>query len=201
MPRTASLVAAVLTSALAALVLAGCAGDPEAAPTTPAATVAPAPTPTKTATPTPTATPAPTSSIVPANIPASCDALGSGPERQEAVGDLTLQGDGTGFTRPSPAGAALALGCDWIVGDSTGMLVLLSTATQEAVTAAAAALPAEGWSCAVSDDCGADFCSLPGSGPDTEEMIVARDGVWVYMGTSNRNGRGYLSNIATQLWG
>ena len=54
---------------------------------------------------------------------------------------------------------------------------------------------------APSDDFGATFCELPGSAPDTEEMIVARDDVWIYMSTSNRNGRAFLSDIATQIWG
>ena len=99
------------------------------------------------------------------------------------------------------SGATLALGCDWIVGDATGILLLISTAPQDAVATAADALPGEGWSCGFSDDFGATFCQLPGANADTEEMIVAREGVWIYMSTSNRNGRAFLSDIATQIWG
>src|SRR3546814_6626106 len=110
-------------------------------------------------------------------LPTDCDTRASDATRAEAVGDMTLQGDGVGFVRPAPAGAELALGCDWIVGDATGMLLLISTADPSAVTDAVAALPAEGYTCQVSDDFGADFCVLTGTGTDTEEMIVAREGV------------------------
>ena len=40
-----------------------------------------------------------------------------------------------------------------------------------------------------------------GDAPDTEEIIVAREGVWIYLSTSNRNGRAFLSDIAQQIWG
>ena len=47
----------------------------------------------------------------------------------------------------------------------------------------------------------ASFCQLEGDAPDTEEIVIARDGVWIYLSTSNRNGRAFLSDIATQIWG
>ena len=190
---------AVALAALLTVSLAGCAsgsGAPTPSPTSSAVT-----TPAPTTTPTPTPEPEPTQTTAPANLPTDCSTLGSESVRQEAIGDLTLQGDGTGFTRPAPDGATLALGCDWIVGDATGILLLISTADADAVSTAAGALPGEGWSCGASDDFGATFCELPGSAPDTEEMIVARDDVWIYMSTSNRNGRAFLSDIATQIWG
>ncbi len=121
--------------------------------------------------------------------------------RNEAIGDLTLQGDGVGFVRPVPANATLVLGCDWIVGDTTGMLLLISSAPPADVATAVTTLPGLGYSCGVSDDFGADYCELDGGAPDTEEMIVARDGVWIYLSTSNRNGRAFLSDIATGIWG
>jgi hypothetical protein len=197
MPIHARALPAIVLAALVTTALAGCGGGsttPTASPTTTA-------TPTATSTPTPTPEPAPTETTAPANLPTDCNSLGTEPVRQEAIGDLTLQSDGTGFVRPVPDGATLALGCDWIVGDSTGMLLLISTAPSDAVTAAADSMPGEGWTCGVSDDFGASFCSLEGSAPDTEEMIVARDDVWIYMSTSNRNGRAFLSDIATQVWG
>ncbi len=134
-------------------------------------------------------------------LPTDCGSLGSAATRQAAVGDMRLQSDGQGFTRPAPAGATLALGCDWIVGDSTGMLLLISTADAGAVTSAVASLPAQGYSCQASDDFGATYCVLPGSGPDTEEAIVARDTVWIYLSTSNRNGRAFLSEIVQGVFG
>lgn len=193
--RTRRLLVTAIAGLALAGSLAGCAGSsaPAASTDTPTVTT----TPTKS--PTPTATSA--APVTPANIPSSCDALGTGTDRADAVGDLRLQGDGEGFVRPAPSGAKLALGCDWIVGDTTGILVLISTASPDAVTAAAAALPAQGYTCGASEDFGATFCSMEGSGENTEEMIVARESTWIYMSTSNRNGRAYLSNIASQIWG
>ncbi|MGP3536191.1 hypothetical protein ACTU3I_15450 [Microbacterium sp. RD1] len=180
-------------SALAlALLLSACAGSPGASTPTPTASVAssePAPSPSADV-------PSP-----PVTLPTDCSTLATEPTRAEAIGDLTLQSNGEGFVRPAPENAQLALGCDWIVGDATGMLLLISTADPAAITAAVQTLPAQGYTCQVSDDFGADFCDLPGAGPDTEEMIVARDDVWIYLSTVNRNGRAFLSEIAQGVFG
>ncbi|SFS06763.1 hypothetical protein SAMN04487846_2150 [Microbacterium sp. cf046] len=198
MSRTAARTLSTLAFAtVLAAALAGCGGGggtPTASPTT-------KPTPTQTATPTPTPTPTPTETVAPANLPTDCNTLATPAVREEAIGDLTLQSDGVGFVRPAPENATLVLGCDWIVGDSTGMLLLISTATPDAAAAAVATLPAMGYACGVSDDFGANFCQLAGDGPDTEEIIITRDGVWIYLSTSNRNGRAFLSDIATGIWG
>ncbi|NLP85684.1 hypothetical protein HF576_17745 [Microbacterium sp. CFH 90308] len=137
----------------------------------------------------------------PANLPTDCLALGAAETREETVGDMTLQSNGEGFVRPAPEGATLALGCDWIVGDATGLLLLISTASADAVTQALTTLPAEGYTCQPAEDFGAQFCDLPGEGADTEEMIVARDDVWIYMSTANRNGRAFLSDIVQGIFG
>ena len=198
MSRTAAraLSTIVFATALAAA-LAGCGGgggEPTASPTT-------KPSPTQTATPTPTPTPTPTDTVAPANLPTDCNTLATPAVREAAIGDLTLQSDGVGFVRPVPENATLVLGCDWIVGDSTGMLLLISTATPDAAATAVATLPAMGYACGASDDFGASFCQLKGDAPDTEEIVITRDGVWIYLSTSNRNGRAFLSDIATQIWG
>ncbi len=182
--------------ALTAVALVGCGGTESPSASASATTAPSASAPASAA---PTAAPEPTTDS--AVLPTDCNSLGTAAVRQEAIGDLTLQSDGVGFVRPSPADATLALGCDWIVGDSTGMLLLISTATPAAVATAVTTLPGLGYTCGVSDDFGADFCQLEGSAPDTEEMIVAREGVWIYLSTSNRNGRAFLSDIATQIWG
>ena len=194
MSRTRTLSTVVLAVILAAG-LSACAGGGSSPTPSPTET----PSPTQTATPTPT--PTPTETVGPVTLPTDCSTLATPDVRQEAIGDLTLQGDGVGFIRPVPANATLVLGCDWIVGDSTGMLLLISTAAPADVSAAVTTLPGLGYACGVADDFGADFCQLEGSAPDTEEMILARDGVWVYLSTSNRNGRAFLSDIATQIWG
>jgi hypothetical protein len=177
--------------------LTGCGGGASGPSASPTPTASPSPT----STPTPEPEPAPTETIAPANLPTDCGSLATPDVWNEAVGDLTLQSDGEGFTRPAPDDAALVLGCDWIVGDSTGILLLISTAEPADVAAAVTTLPGLGYSCGVSDDFGAEFCELDGGAPDTEQPIVARDGVWIYMQTSNRNGRALLSGIATQIWG
>ena len=186
---------AVVAFVAAALVLAGCAsggGTPTTSPTTSAS-------PSESPSSSPSASPTPTASAS-VTLPTDCNDLASPATWQDAVGDMTLQSNGEGFVRPAPEGATLALGCDWIVGDATGMLLLISTATPEAVSAAVADLPAKGYTCQVSDDFGADFCVLPGQGADTEEMIVARDGVWIYLSTVNRNGRAFLSEIVSSIF-
>lgn len=198
MPTRARLFHTVTVLAVATAVLVGCGGGGESTPTSAAPTsAAPAPEPS-------TPSPSPEPSVdppTPATLPTDCGALASEQTRAEAVGDMTLQSDGEGFVRPAPEGATLALGCDWIVGDATGMLLLISTADAAAVQAAVATLPGEGYSCQVSDDFGADFCELPGSGENTEEMIVARDDVWIYLSTANRNGRAFLSEIVSGIFG
>ena len=198
MPTRSRVLPVMFLSALVVTVLTACGGGtPTAVPTTAAPTTAvPA-----TATPTTSPEPEPTETTAPAALPTDCKALGTESVRQETIGDLTLQSDGTGFVRPEPDGSTLVLGCDWIVGDATGILLLISTGSADAVAAAAGSLPGEGYSCGVSDDFGATFCQLPGATPETEKMVVARDGVWIYMSTSNRNGRAFLSDIATQIWG
>lgn len=188
---------ALAAAALAAVLLAGCAPEPADTPTaTATATTEPSSSPSESASESPSEAPTSTTSV-----PGDCAELGTTESYQETVGDMTLQGDGEGFVRPAPEGATLALGCDWIVGDATGVLVLISTATPDAVTAAVETLPAEGYSCQTSDDFGAQFCELPGAAPDTEEMIVARDDVWIYLSSANRNARAFLSDIAQQIFG
>lgn len=183
-----------LGAVAAVALLAGCAGGAGTAPTatsttSPSASEEPSPTPSESE---------PSTSVT---LPSDCGSLGTQATRDETVGDMTLQSDGEGFVRPAPEGATLVLGCDWIVGEATGLLLLISTATPDAATAAVAELPAEGYSCQVSDDFGADFCVLPGEGADSEEMIVSRDGVWIYMSTVNRNGRAFLSEIVQGVFG
>lgn len=197
MTRRTRALSTVVIAAVLAVALSACAGGSGGPTASPTATPSSSSTPTATPDPTPTETP----TLAPANLPTDCGTLATPDVWNEAVGDLTLQGDGEGFTRPSPENATLVLGCDWIVGDTTGILLLISTAAPDDVAAAVTTLPGLGYTCSVSDDFGADYCELDGGAPDTEELIVARDGVWIYMQTSNRNGRALLSGIATQIWG
>jgi hypothetical protein len=193
-PRTRTLPVAVFTAILSAA-LVGCGGGNAEPSSSPTATASASSAPTAATSPTPTET------VTPATLPTDCTQLGTAESREEAVGDMTLQSDGVGFVRPAPQNATLALGCDWIVGDATGMLLLISTATPGEVSDAVTTLPDLGYECQVSDDFGAEFCELPGSAPDTEEMIVAREDVWIYLSTANRNGRAFLADIAQQIWG
>ncbi len=178
----------------AALLLAGCAGGaaaPSATPT-PSATATAAPTST-----TPSASP---TSAVPASIPQSCDAVGTAASRADTVATMRMQSDGKSFIRPVPNDATLALGCDWISGDTTGILLLISTASPDNVAAAVAGLPAKGFSCQTSDDFGAAYCTMPGTGANSEDTVVARDNVWIYMESHNVNARALLSDLASQVF-
>lgn len=193
-PRTRILPVVVFAAMLSAA-LAGCGGGNAEPSSSSTATASASSTPTAATSPTPTET------VTPVTLPAECTQLGTAESREEAVGDMTLQSDGECFVRPAPQNATLVLGCDWIVGDATGMLLLISTASPGEVSDAVMTLPDLGYTCQVSDDFGAEFCELPGGAPDTEEMIVAREDVWIYLSTANRNGRAFLSDIAQQIWG
>ena len=190
-------VAVALLAALAACASGGDAGGNTPTPTTAAAT----PTPTATVTPPPTDAvvvppkPSPTQTSAADRLPTDCGTLASAATREAAVGDMRLQSDGVGFTRPAPSGASLALGCDWIVGDTTGMLLLISTADPAAISVGVVSLTQQGYTCQVADDFGATYCVKPGANADTESTVVARDDVWIYLETSNRSGRAILSEI------
>lgn len=189
----------VLFVAIFATALAGCAGGtdgPSASPTT---------TASASANPTPTATPTPTESVAPVTLPTDCAMLGTDESRDAVLSGLNFQGgDYSEFVRPAPAGAALALGCDWFAGDATGLLILISTAAEADVAAAAAALASDGYTC-TTDDFGAPVCqkTTPNSQypVDSVETIVAREGVWVYMQTSNLDGTPLLSDVIDGIFG
>jgi len=188
-PRTLSI---LLLAGVVAVTLSACAAGADDPATTS--------TPVETRSPLPDAEP-PVPTVVPATLPTDCNTLGTEYTRQEAVGDMTLQGDGTGFVRSAPANAQLALGCDWIIEEVAGVLLLISTAEPAEVLTAAEALPAQGWTCGVADDFGASYCSIaPPDTPGVEDVVVARDGVWIYLETYNRNVNDFLSEIAAQIW-
>ncbi|MCR2763649.1 hypothetical protein NQ152_09020 [Microbacterium sp. zg.B48] len=180
-----------------AVTLSACAGGSA----TPTASPTSAPTPTQTAEPEPTPTEPAAPTVAPANLPTDCTTLGTDMSRQDTVGDMTLQSDGTGFEREAPQNAQLALGCDWILDEVAGVLLLISTADAAAVSAAADALPAEGWTCGVADDFGAAYCYIePADMAGVQQTVVARDDVWVYLETYQRDGNAFLSDIASQIW-
>lgn len=191
MRRTPLLLAAVVS---AALVLSACAeGTPATSPTslTPGPSLSPEPTPTETS---PTQT---------ANLPTDCAQIGTAATRAATVDQLTLQGDGVGFVRPAPAGAALALGCDWFAGDASVVLILISTTDAASADAYIASLPAMGYTCGAGAD-GGSMCTMTTPNPDypvdTVETIVSRGDVWIYLSTSNVDGAPLLADLETSIW-
>jgi hypothetical protein len=191
----------VLTVALAltaVTALAGCSGggsDP--APSTSVSSAAPSPSPTPSATPSPTPTPTAAASV---SIPSSCDDLGSAATREQTVGGLTSQ-YAEGFERPSPPNATTDLSCNWIQEESAAVLLIISSARAGDVESGLASLPSQGYQCQAAEDFGAQYCVAPGASTDTEDVVVARDGTWIYLETVNVNARAWLSEIASQIFG
>ncbi|MFF7682749.1 hypothetical protein ACFZA2_08275 [Microbacterium sp. NPDC007973] len=190
----------------AAALLTGCVPEsPSPASTTtvdsPSAT-APSASPTGSAsTPTPTPTAAPTAPTVdPAAIPGSCDDLGTAATRQQTVGGLTAQ-HADGFVRPAPANATTELSCNWIQEESAGVLLLISTASAAEVSTGVDGLAAQGYECQAAEDFGAQYCVKAGGTAQTEDVVVARDGVWIYLETVNVDARAWLSEISSQIFG
>jgi hypothetical protein len=179
---------------VAATLLAACAGSDPAPASSPTSSASTPGTPSPTATPT----------TSPATLPTDCASLGTDETRAAVLNGLSFQGgDYTQFVRPAPDSSQLVLGCDWFAGDATGLLVLISTASPSDVAAAAAGLTADGFTCAASDP-GAQRCELvtPHSQypVDVMETIVARDGVWVYMESSNLDGTPLLDDIVQKIF-
>lgn len=194
-----SMIPATLLAVAAMGVLAGCSGE-AAAP----ATSAPVPAPTaSSAAPTAAADPTPVASpdvpTAPVSLPTSCDALGTSTTRQQTIGGFTEQ-PGSGFERVAPQGATLELGCNWIQDEVAGVVLLISTASDAAVTTAVSGLAADGYSCQGADDFGAEYCVKPGGALDTQDVVVARGGVWIYLETVNVNADAWLSEISSQVF-
>lgn len=183
-----------------ALVVTGCGGTPESPPQASAAT------PSSTApSPTASATLVPIPQPQPAQIPADCGAVGSVQTRAATVDQMTEYGDAAQFNRPAPPGASLALGCNWIAGDATGYLLLISRADAGAAqTYAESTLPGEGYSCQVGD-APAFICTQTVAGTtypvDTVETIYVRDGVWIYQSATNTDGEALLTDLVAGIWG
>ncbi|SIR90414.1 hypothetical protein [Microbacterium sp. RURRCA19A] len=188
---------AVAAALVAIAGLAGCV--PEQA--TPVASESATPTVTvETPTPTPTPTPSETPASAAANIPASCDELGTASSRAETVGGLTAQ-HADGFVRPSPPNATTKLSCNWIQEEAAAVLIIVSTATDVDVSTGLQQLASEGYQCQAAQDFGAQYCMRPGDAATSEDVIVARDDVWIYLETVNVNARAWLSDIAAQIYG
>jgi len=177
--------------------LTGCVPD-DPAPALTTTVVSPSATaPSASATPSASSTP---TVETPTSIPASCDDLGTAATRQETVGALTAQ-HADGFVRPAPANATTALSCNWIQEEAAAVLLLVSTAADADVTAGVAGLAAQGYECQAAEDFGAQYCAKSGGTAETEDVVVARDGVWIYLETVNVNARAWLSEISSQIFG
>jgi hypothetical protein len=181
----------LLLTATLAIVLSAC------APSTPEPTGSASGSSAASASPTPTPTPEA------AVLPADCAEVGTAETRAQTVDQRTLQGDGTGFVRPAPPSAKLALGCDWFAGDASGVLLLISRVDAAEAAEFAATLPDEGYTC-TTGDAGNPVCQLVTPNPDypvdTVETIVSRDDVWIYMSASNVDGDLLLSDLNASIW-
>lgn len=164
--------------------------SPSASPT-PSGTLRPSGEPT----PEPETEPDPEAST--GRIPADCALVGSSATRAATLDQMTLQGDGNGFVRPVPAGARLILGCDWIQGEASGYLLLISETDAASADAVIATLPADGWACGAGAEDG-DICTRTSSG--ATESIVSRAGVWLYQSAVNTDGEALLADLGRSIW-
>ncbi|MET0736133.1 MAG: hypothetical protein ABWY55_10905 [Microbacterium sp.] len=184
----------LLAAVALTLAVTACAPGAGGSGTSPSAASAP-PAPSESSSPTPSA--------AEASIPADCSEVGSAATRAATVDQLNLQGDGTDFVRPAPAGAVLALGCDWFAGDATGVLLLVSEVDPTEAEAFATTLPGMGYTCEEGSG-GGDVCTMttPNSQypVDTVETIVLRDGVWFYLATTNVDGTALLADLESAIW-
>jgi hypothetical protein len=180
-------------AASAALVLilglAGCGGPSGGA-------VTPTPTTTASAGTSASATPS-ASPTATASLPTDCAKVGSDATRSSTLDQMSLQGDGKGFVRPAPTGATLALGCNWIEGDATGVLLLISTVDPDAaVSYAQSTLPAQGYTCTV--QLSKDSTQFPVT---VTQTAYARGDVWIYLETSNVVPEQLLDDLVAEIWG
>lgn len=195
MRRSRGVVAGAILMAIVGL--AGCVPDevtPVASSTpTPSVTVV---TPSETPRPSATAT----SASAAANIPASCGDLGTATSRDETVGALSAQ-HADGFVRPAPTNATTVLSCNWIQEEAAAVLLIVSTASDADVAQGLESLASEGYQCQAAQDFGVQYCTRPSDTVTNEDVVVARDDVWVYLETVNVNARGWLSDITAQIFG
>lgn len=112
---------------------------------------------------------------------------------------MTLQSDGSEFTRPTPNGATLALGCDWIGGDSHGLLLLVSRTDGSTPTAALETLADDGFTCEQEQD--TVSCRLVEDTPSRTTTVVSRGDIWLYAEANGIDATDLLVDLGTQIWG
>ncbi|QEV99547.1 hypothetical protein F6J84_05150 [Microbacterium caowuchunii] len=139
-----------------------------------------------------------------ASLPTDCGAVGAAATRAATVDEMTLQGDGEGFQRPAPDGAEPVLGCDWILDEVAGYLLLISEVdAASARSYAESTLPGRGYSCG-DGNLGALLCQSTMQGAsgtaDTVETIYVRDGVWIYQSATNTDGETLLADLVASIW-
>lgn len=103
--------------------------------------------------------------------------------------------------RPAPANATTELSCNWIQEESAGVLLLIGTASAAEVSTGVDGLAAQGYECQAAEDFGAQYCVKAGGTAQTEDVVVARDGVWISLETVNVDARAWLSEISSQIFG
>ena len=150
-------------------------------------------------------TPSPDPTIAPAVLPSDCGEVGTAATRADTVDRMDLQGDGAGFDRSAPEGAVLKLGCDWMMGDVTGYLLLISTADPTASDEAVGLLTQDGFAC-TSDDTTGTLCTkavqrdYSGNPFEVSTSVVSRGDVWIYLESSNIDGEDLLADLTAQIW-
>ncbi|MCL2849850.1 MAG: hypothetical protein FWE61_07390 [Micrococcales bacterium] len=140
---------------------------------------------------------------VPVNLPTDCAAVGS------ALAGVELYDESADLVQPAPSGASVALGCEWAGGEVAGVTLVVSTASPEAVSDAAGGLADLGFTCDA--DLGGQLCIVTEDAPvsldgiDTtialQEIVFARNGVWVYVATAETDGQALAREVAAEIFG
>ncbi|MDZ8172286.1 hypothetical protein [Microbacterium xanthum] len=172
--------------------LTACASDPAPAPAGGTSSVAESPT--TAAPPADTAEP-----IATRTLPAGCDEVGSDASRDAVLADLTLQGDGADFIREAPDSAAYVFGCDWILEEVAGVLLLISDVDAADAAAHVSDLAAQGWTCEETGD--ETICTTgdPTAG-EPVSTIVSRDETWIFVDAYNVDAEPLISDLIAQMW-
>ncbi|MDZ8201996.1 hypothetical protein RZO50_10755 [Microbacterium sp. SSW1-59] len=101
--------------------------------------------------------------------------------------------------RKASASAAYGLGCDWILEEVAGVLLLISDVDAADAAAHVSDLAAQGWTCEETGD--ETICTTgdPTAG-EPVSTIVSRDETWIFVDAYNVDAEPLISDLIAQMW-